>query len=78
MMIFVNTEKKPRVIIFKGTDKRLNMGLRIKKRSAKASPPNKYDPNPPLIINPPIICEIKNKQRLFMTTDLKSDFIFLS
>jgi len=78
MMTLVKTEKNPSVIMFNGTESKLSIGLMIKKSNARANPPNRKETNPPLTISPAMICEIKNRHRLFITIDLKSDFIILS
>ncbi len=64
--------------MFNGTESKLNIGLMIKKSNARANPPNRKETNPSLTISPAITCEIKNKHKLLITIDLKSDFIFLS
>lgn len=76
--MLVKIEKNPSVITFKGTDNKFKIGFINIKSIASASPPNKYDINPPLTSNPATICEVRKRDRLFTITDLKKDFIYLS
>lgn len=54
-------EKNPRVIIFKGRVIMLRIGFTIRNNNERIIPPTRYVVNPPDIVNPDTIWDIKKR-----------------